>query len=265
MRFLLNRIHQILGGIRPIALLAAKLRNQMECIIGARMADSCNSEHNGEFRLLDCLGAEIRTFVDVGANRGRWSQRLLNTTGATGYLYEPSSQCAQFLRQNFSDANITIKEVAICDTSGTADFFEENNFGETSSMVGIQQKSSGALKRIRVSTLDEEFPECCEKVDILKVDCEGLDLKALFGAKKLLHRVRFVQFEYSSAWIHSGSSLRQALSFLSEFGFETYLIKADGLHQIDYDFWGEYFRYSNFFACRPQDLQVVDTLIRDRI
>jgi hypothetical protein len=102
-------------------------------------------------------------------------------------------------------------------------------------------------------------------IDFLKIDTEGFDLKVLKGGASMLARTRFVQFEYNSRWVYAGSSLYEAIHFMPELGFSMYLVRSTGLHPFRYEFWRDYFGYSNFFLCRPEDLEIVRPLLRGPI
>jgi hypothetical protein len=102
-------------------------------------------------------------------------------------------------------------------------------------------------------------------MDYVKIDTEGFDLKVIQGALGLLSRTRFLQFEYNAHWLFAGSSLYQAFSILRDQGFEVYLIRNTGLHPLQYEVWGDYFRYSNYFACRAPDSAHIQPLIREAI
>ena len=119
---------------------------------------------------------------------------------------------------------------------------------------------------MQVATLDTEFPASeARRIDFLKIDTEGYDLKVMKGAVDLLSRTRFLQFEYNSFWISVGSSLAEANRFLADLGFSVVLVRSTGLHPVRYEFWNDYFRYSNFFAYRQADHELVRGLLRDPI
>jgi hypothetical protein len=122
------------------------------------------------------------------------------------------------------------------------------------------------VKQISIVTLDEELVAVDFNVDFLKIDTEGYDFQVLKGAELVLRkgRIRFVQFEYNPNWLGTGSSLKEAKRFLEGVGFELFLIRSTGLHPLDYGFWGDYFRYSNFCACRPEDRKLIEPLIGGR-
>jgi len=250
-----------------LAKLAVKVRNQSNRVIAYHLGQSAHWDTNGEFALLECVTPYVKTFIDVGANVGEWSQFMMDQGATQGYLFDASAQCAAALRTRFQGRNCTVKEAAVSEAVGTAQFAEEEGFGETSSLTSSPTPDSHGEVRYRtvpVTTLDAEFPAPAT-IDFLKIDTEGFDLKVLKGAASLLARTRFVQFEYNSSWVYAGSSLYEAIHFLPELGFSMYLVRSTGLHPFRYEFWRDYFGYSNFFLCRPEDLEIVRPLLRGPI
>jgi FkbM family methyltransferase len=243
------------------------LRNQANCVVAYHLGESYDSASNGEYRLIDLLAPHCSTFVDVGANVGHWTEYFLRNSSANGILFEPSEHCAALLKEKFQNRPITLRNVAVGDTNGSISFVEEGEFGESSSVaetyIPSHRPGETVVKQVPIVTLDQELMALNCNVDFLKIDAEGYDLKVLKGSELVLRkgRVRFVQFEYNSNWLGTGASLRAAKAFLEALGFELLLIRSTGLHPLDYGLWGDYFRYSNFFACRPEDRKMIEPLV----
>lgn len=265
MKYYQDRIHQFLAKSSLAAKLAAKIRNQANCVIGYYLGPTAHPSQNGEFLLLKQLSPHIETFIDVGANVGDWTEYLIQHSQATGYLFEPSIHCVNRLRERFAGTSIIIRPVSVADFSGSAILNEEINCGLGSSLANIQHRNKTIPKKTTVTTLDLEFYNAKQSISFLKIDTEGYDLRVMKGAKQLLRRVRFLQFEYNSYWLSANSSLAEANRFLSELGFCIFLIRSTGLHPLRYELWGDYFRYSNFFACRPSDFHCIHSLLRHEI
>jgi FkbM family methyltransferase len=257
----LNSVQHYLGRSRHAARFAAKIRNQANCVIAYHLCETDDSTKNGECALVDQLASQCKTFVDVGANVGSWSAYMLERSSAKGYLFEPSEQCVIRMRHRFSGSDLVIRHVAVSDNVGTVLFSEHDDCGQQSAIVA-SENGDYTVRRVPVTTLDAEFADEDVPIDFLKVDTEGYDLKVLKGAHHLLARTRFVQFEYNSHWLAAGSSLKEAFEYLNGLGFAAYLVRSTGLHPLEYQVWGDYFRYSNYFACRQADLAAVQPMIR---
>jgi hypothetical protein len=105
-----------------------------------------------------------------------------------------------------------------------------------------------------VTTVDDEARAAgLDRVDLLKVDCEGYDLHVLRGASTLLsaEAVSAVQFEYNSYWALAGSTLADAMRYFAQFGYDVYLLRRSGLRAFDYRRFGDFFGYANFVAVAP--------------
>src|SRR3954468_16629026 len=92
-----------------------------------------------------------------------------------------------------------------------------------------------------------------DHIDLLKIDAEGYDLHVLRGAQRLLkeQRIDVIQFEYGEAWPYAGSTLSAAYQLLEGAGYQVFALKGEQLVKVDYQLYGEYFRYTNFVAARP--------------
>jgi FkbM family methyltransferase len=260
-------LHLFLAKSLTIARICVRLRNQANCVVGYHLGESPDSAKNGEYRLLDLLASQCAAFVDVGANVGNWTEHFLQVRPAKGILFEPSKRCADLLTQKFNGKPVTVRNVAVGDRSGSMQFVEEENLSEASASVqtytASEHPGNAVIREIPMVTLDQELASVDFNIDFLKIDTEGYDLKVIKGAESVLRqgRIRFIQFEYNSHWVGTGSSLKEAKAFLENLGFDLLLIRSTGLHPLDYRFWGEYFRYSNFLACRLEDRPVIASLI----
>lgn len=248
-----SKLQRFLGLSKLSTYIAVKIRNQVDSIIAYHLGETANPKINGEYSLLESLRGSVTTFIDVGSNRGDWSQKILDCGAECGWCFDPSSQCVSFLNSRFIGTNIKIRGLALSDRQSTSPFYEEPNLGETSSLSIRPVDNGASLTHVTVTTLDNEFQDSDLVIDFLKTDCEGWDLKVLQGGANLLQRTKYLQFEYNTYWLNAGSSLRQALDFLKSLDFEVYLINRSGMRLFSYEFYGDFFRYSNFFACKKSD------------
>ena len=263
---LIFRMHTTLGRSRVLTNIALKLRNQSAFLVRCHMYDTFDFRKNGEERLAKWLGASTKTFIDVGANRGDWTDMLLkHAPGAQlGILIEPSLKGAEILRSHFaSEPRVTTLQAAAADQEGTMSFFEQPGVGVASSLV--QGTAVGGIATVvPVVTLDQEANRRgIAQIDFLKIDAEGYDFHVLRGAAQLLQqkRIRALQFEYQTSWAQAGSTLAAALSFLAGFGYEVYLLKGKGLFKPNYAKYGEYFHYSNYVAFPSERVPELESLV----
>lgn len=244
----------------PVLVRAAVLvRNQCRCIIKYHLAESPDVNETGEVWLRRAVVPASQTFVDVGANVGDWLAGVLSEKPGSGFsaiAYEPSAGAFAALSERLaSDSRIQLRNCAVGDVSGQVEFFEEDAAGKGSSIVSDFVSAAGVKRTVPVVRLDDDLAaHGCERVDVLKIDAEGYDMRVMAGARALFEaqRIGLVQFEYNRAWQLAGDTLYSAMQFLQRYGYDVYVLKRDGLYSLNYALYEEYFEYSNFVALSTQ-------------
>ncbi len=139
-------------------------------------------------------------FFDVGANVGIFSLAGAVAVGSTGRVvaFEPSSREFNLLRKNIElnhlDQVITLQQ-AVADVPGRADLrvaealhSGHNTLGAGFAYAGVVVE---AVEEVQVTTIDEWVRKGSPpRVDVLKMDIEGAELRALRGARDTLSRFR---------------------------------------------------------------------------
>ena len=246
-----------LARSQRVARAAVRGRNILTALLSHRFADGIEADRNGEEALARAALADARIVLDVGANVGGWTATALDAAPQLERLvaYEPTRAGAEGLRSRFADrSEVEVVEAAVSDEPGEMTFYEEPAVGEGSSLIAGHSSADAIERRVAVVTVDAELERLGrDGIDFLKIDAEGFDLHVLRGATRALARqaVGVIQFEYNEPWLQAGSTLHAALELLSGHGYETYLLKASGLHPYDIDAYGELFAYSNFVAFAP--------------
>ncbi len=220
--------------------------------------------------MIDFLAKECVIVVDVGANKGMWTEYFLNKNSFIQiFLFEPSINAFSVLKTKFNTTNnVTLINKGLADKKSQNIFFEEPECGETSSLVpGVSNNHSKQI-HVELTTVDlimEEYG--LTKIDYLKIDVEGYDLFVLKGAEENLKskKIKFVQFEYNSSWTMAGSTLIQAFMLFGKYGYKTFLLRWDGLYEFNYALYGEYYSYSNFFALPEESVAIIKPLIKGTI
>lgn len=249
-------------GVRCIG----KISNQCKVILGRAYGSTfTDMTLNGEATLIAHVNKSIRSVIDVGANRGEWTQMVLGSTPAEAcLLLEPSTSALSVLRRRFAaEPRVVIVGAAAGDCAGQMSFYEEPNAGELSTLV------AGTLLRgeehtVQVTTLEAEVDRLgWPTVDYLKIDVEGYDFHVLRGALRLFERKRVAlgQFEYGTAWVSAGSTLTYAVKWLSDLGYHCFLLRNKRLYVARPDLYGEYFAYSNYVFCHEGTKPLIASLI----
>jgi FkbM family methyltransferase len=247
---------------------AVFVRNQANTIVRLRLTDSPWVRDSGEKWLIEAVGGRCRTFVDVGGNRGTWTELLLAAGGEPkkGLIFEPSTSALRLLTDMFgARSEVTIIPAAISDQLGETEFFEEDNAGGTSSCVPGYSKPDAVRRIVKTTTVDSSLAEHgMSDVDFMKIDIEGFDLYALRGARKLINerRVGIIQFEYNESWLGSGSTIHGAVDLLTKGGMEVFLLNRHGLYTPNLALYGEYFGLSSYVALSPAWRETLSARLR---
>jgi FkbM family methyltransferase len=226
-------------------------------------------EHNGELRVLEQLRrVEPSVVFDVGANVGDWSMtaaRVLHNTRI--HAFEIVPQTASDLRSRIEQAHadsVVVNAIGLSDHAGEIPVAYLPAFSEGSSAAVVQPADEVQWVDCPVQTGDAYCAEHgIERIDLLKIDVEGLESRVLAGFESMLSRgaVRAVQFEYG----HLNASVRFLLGdFYDLFGRHGYAvgkIYPDGVEFHEYDAWrDEDFKGPNYLAVRGEDATLIALL-----
>jgi FkbM family methyltransferase len=252
---ILDRMQRTAARSTFLVRLAILVRNQARCVIKYHLAESPDVNETGEVWLQASVAKRASRFVDVGANVGDWLggiATLKNGDAFEALAIEPSRSAFLRLRERFGgDTRVTLVEAAAGDRAGSMDFIEEDDAGRGSTLVPGLGRLEGTQRTVTVTTLDAALENAgWGGADFVKIDAEGFDARVIRGAANALesHAIGVVQFEYNRGWQLAGETLFGTMRFLEERGYRTYLLKREGLYDLDYARYEEYFEYSNFVA-----------------
>ncbi len=149
----------------------------------------------GEFdpKVFEALATGLHpggVFVDVGANVGYYSLRALELVGSGGavHAFEVDPRPLRCLRKTIAKeamGNVHLHEQAVGDRSGPAFLVRGNDCGHSN----VAMDGGGAP--VSMTTLDAWRERCPNgNVQVVKLDIEGGELRALRGATELLRRER---------------------------------------------------------------------------
>lgn len=181
-------------------------------------------------------GKSTPVIVDGGAHRGD-SVRTFSVyaPNATFHCFEPDPKLVEELRATFlGRCNVFIVAAALGEERSQATF--NINFSKpTNSLLPTATSLSGDIQalcqtveqvQVDVVTVDEYCTtHGLGQVDILKLDLQGYDYKALLGSKETLRNVRVVLTEVLFAEIYKGCGLfPEILNLMVENGFVLYTL-----------------------------------------
>ena len=173
--------------------------------------------------------------LDCGANVGQMATGLRGLyPDATIYSFEPVASLFEELGKRCSELRVHAVKKAVGDRDGRAMInLTENR--EANSLLGYQEGNPCAQwtrvigrEEIEVCTLDRWCTANNidpQRVDIIKLDVQGAELKALYGARGLLRTTKLVYLEVSFVPIYKDSPLLGEIeAFLTECGYRRHAI-----------------------------------------
>lgn len=139
--------------------------------------------------------------VDVGANIGAFAVFAAQRTRGRVLAVEPHPENARALRKNLRANGIercAVAECAVAEKAGTLPLFLGTSGTTHQLFAAGKDAGSGDSIDVRVATLAELLAEHgFERVDFLKLDCEGAEGLILPGLPpELLARIRCVSLEF---------------------------------------------------------------------
>jgi FkbM family methyltransferase len=143
--------------------------------------------HDEAADAIERLVARGGVVIDGGANVGGFSLTAASVVGPEGSVHavEAAPATAALLRRNVL-ANphhaIHVHELALADVEGE---LELTAFEAGSGMSSLAALDGGSVVRVRATTLDA-LTASLPRVDLVKLDLEGAELRALQGARRLL-------------------------------------------------------------------------------
>ena len=182
----------------------------------------------GSQKLFESILRPGMTVLDLGANFGFYTLRALRK-GCRVVSYEPTPQTCALLRQNINANGFAncgrsiVVEAAVSDMCGITEFYENPNMCGYNSIYSMEGQH---LIQVPTVTLDSQIEEI-GRVDVIKMDIEGAEYRALLGMRRLLERNPQVQILMEFAPGHmkrAGVSPEEMLDLIHELGFTYALI-----------------------------------------
>jgi len=177
-------------------------------IVAEQMVAAYSSSRRPDFR------GEV--VLDCGANVGIFTRNAVSRGAKLVVAVEPSSENALCFRRNLAAAIqsgkviLVEKALAECESELWLDTSNHRNPGSwvVSSSVGEEGQ------RVAVTTVDKIVQELgLQRVDRLKIDVEGFELKALMGARATLKRF---EPKFAVAVEHNNQEVAQVISEISQ-------------------------------------------------
>jgi FkbM family methyltransferase len=191
-----------------------------------------------EFDLLDRLLQPGMTVLDGGANEGAYTVFLAARVGPQGRVIalEPSPREVERLTANVAlndQAQVEVIEAALAETDGELELqlAESAHAGQNTlgAFIYTGVSTSGTV-RVPTITIDKVVQNRqLMRLDVIKLDIEGGELRALSGARETLQRWRpLLLLEANPAALaQQGGSVRDILALLGEASYRALSLDAD--------------------------------------
>lgn len=192
----------------------------------------------------------IRTVLDVGAHVGQSAAHFADVFPVARITsFEPDPASFEQLRALASGyPRVTAVNAAVGDREGEASFFV-NAFSQTNSLLRPRDGAGQYLvaadgldvrseTRVRVVTLDRYCAEHgVERIDFLKLDTQGYELRVLEGAASLLARqaVPLIYLEVGFVTLYEGQPLfPEVYQYLFDRGYRLVWLYESSFHSHYY-------------------------------
>jgi FkbM family methyltransferase len=185
-----------------------------------------------EFAFLDRILRPGMTFVDAGANHGIYTVFAARRVGADGlvWAFEPSPRERGQLHFNLEMNGLTARvfSVALADVNGQAELTVSDPEHHGQSTLGAfanPELEVHGKELVEVRRLDDVVAENpLTRIDVMKLDVEGAELRLLRGAAGILERYRpVILLEVSERSLqHQGASSEELLQFLRSHQYRIY-------------------------------------------
>jgi FkbM family methyltransferase len=144
------------------------------------------------------------TVLDIGANTGLYSLLACSVgRDVEVYAFEPLPMAADLLAENLSRCprheRIHIVREAIDEVSGQSQFYipvDDHGYIETSASLASDFRAQHSeIFKVRRTTIDDFVKiQGVRKVDVIKIDIEGVEERALTGGSRVLLEFRPIVF-----------------------------------------------------------------------
>jgi FkbM family methyltransferase len=236
-------------------------------LAGMNIGGGGDVAESGERWVLDLLARRRRALggrplvvFDVGANKGQYARLVLDRLGdgVELHCFEPAPGAWAELQAKLSgDRRVTLENVGLSNAEGAATLHADADGSGLASVYKRRLDHFGIAfeekREVRLRRLDEVCRERgVRHIDLLKLDVEGHELRALEGAGELLSSgaIDLVQFEFGGCNIDSRTYLQDFFYLLTP-RYRLHRLVKDGIVPVDaYRERYECFITTNFVALR---------------
>jgi FkbM family methyltransferase len=225
----------------------------------------CDSKTSGEeifFQILSRYNPKL--CIDIGANKGDYSEKILSMTNSDVIAFEPLPKAYSTLvklSEKFPNRLTTINEGVGSERAELDLHFGDDNselasFSKEVKKIDFIASLNVNSIKTKVDTLDNFFIYSQfrdREIDLLKIDTEGFEYEVLFGAINTIKKCKpkFIQIEFNWHQLFRLHSLYSLAEFLPNYAAYQMLPYGKGLVLRDLKSpESNIYRYSNFVFIR---------------
>lgn len=183
------------------------------------MFNNCDSKTNGETLFYNTIKGYIDVIFDVGCRK---DTNFLDFNGDVHY---------------FDPVHEFIDDLSNQPSQNSKSYFNKFGLGENKEQIYYYPKYQSFYNRTKSCTIcddknkimldikkgkDYVIENNIEKIDFLKIDTEGYELKVLQGFEDFLHQIKIIQFEYGGTFLDNGVKLIDIIKYLESYGFRNF-------------------------------------------
>lgn len=170
--------------------------------------------------------------VDVGGNIGQTSLMMAKNVGAQGKVisFEPFGQTYDRFKENLSlnprIKNITLEKIALGEKSAELTMYVENERNSGGNRIVPKGRNVvSEMQKVKVMSLDDYCANASvNRIDLIKIDVEGFEMKVLRGAERTIKKFKPGLFiEVNDANLKAqGDDLKTMIGFLRANGYSIF-------------------------------------------
>ena len=196
------------------------------------MFNNTNPETNGERRFFNSIKENCSIIFDVGSSV---DSIFLNDNIEIHYFEPLKRNLDNLIIKENKNINPKFNCFGLSDVEETLKYYDNHG-----SLINRSEKFSKTPSYysgidVLVKRGDEYVNDNnITKIDFLKLDVEGYELKVLKGFGDKLKMVKYIQFEYGSGTADADCTMLDLVNYLREFGFTDFsYLSGDGLIPIN--------------------------------
>jgi FkbM family methyltransferase len=223
---------------------------------------------NGEYYVLDRLAKQdIRTVLDVGANKGDYTNACLSRfPNAQIHSFEIVPATYKKLLKNVAGPNARLNNFGLSNSRGSIEINYNPHDDGSSSLIEGSNIHDGSWEKVKVNVItgdDYLNDKGINSVDLVKVDVEGAEHLVFDGFSKSFANgcISAVQFEFGMVNIYSKFLLRDFWELFSKHGFIIGPLMPRGVEFKEYNTRNEDFQGPpNYFAVHRTKTAIIDAV-----